>query len=99
MCTVKRVLKADTREDRECYVFVKDSPPIYSDFMKFLRRSNSKIELFSVIADKVPKFTKNISTTVICTKLSEVTPNSKNDLSLFFRPTTKKQTVFDHPNR
>ena len=65
-------------------VSVKDSTTIYSDFKKFLRHNNNKTELFLLIADKVPKFTQNTSTTAICTKLSEVTPNSKNNLSPLF---------------
>ena len=40
--------------------------------------------MFSLIADKVLKFTHNIFTKVICTKLSEVTSNLKNDLFPLF---------------
>lgn len=88
-------LKAETREGREnvIRVSVTDSTLIYSSFKKFLRYNDNKTEVFSLIADKVPKFTENISTTVICTKLSDITSNLKNDLSSFFLATTKKQTL------
>ena len=63
---------------------MKDSTPIYSDFKKFLRHNDNKTELFSLIADKVLKFTQNISTTVISTKLLKVASNSKNGLFPLF---------------
>ena len=44
---------------------MKNSTPIHSDFKNFLRQKDNKIELFSLIADKFPKVTQNISTTVI----------------------------------
>ena len=52
-------LKAEIREVKgnTVRVSVKDSTPIYSDFNKFLRHNDSKRELFSLITDKVPKFT------------------------------------------
>ena len=63
---------------------MKDSTPIYSDFKTFLTQNDNKIEFFLLITDKVPNFTQNISTSVTCTKLSEVTSNSKNHLSPLF---------------
>ena len=82
-------LKTETRKGRgnAVGVSVKDSTPLYSDLRELYLRNkhnDNKIELFSLIADKVPKVTQNIFTTVICTKLSEVTSNSRNDLSHLF---------------
>ena len=84
-------LEGETREGRgnAVRVSVKDLTPIYKDF-KFLRHNDNKTELFSLIADKVPKFTQNISIAVVCTKPSDVTSNSKNDLSPFL-PCTHKE--------
>ena len=87
--------KAETQEGREnaARVSVKDSTPIYSNFKKFFSHNDNKTELFLLIADKVPKFTQNISATVICTKLSDVTSDSENDLSPLFSCNTKKQKL------
>ena len=84
-------LKAETQEGREngARVSVKDSTPIHSNFKKFFSHNDNETELFLLIADEVPKFTQNISATVICTKLSDVTSDSENDLSLCF-PATRR---------
>ena len=70
-------LKAETWENRgnAVRVSVKHTTLIYTYIKKFFRHSDNKIELFWLIIDRVPKFIQKISTTVICTKLSQVTSN------------------------
>ena len=62
-------------------ISMNDSTLIYSDFKKFLRYNDNKVKSFLLITDKVPILTQIISATVISTKQSEVTSNSKNNLS------------------
>ena len=83
MCTMKI---AKTRGGRlnPVRVSLKDWIPVYHYFEKFLGHNANKAALFQLIVDKIPKFTQDYSTRFICSKLQEVTSDSKNYLYPLF---------------